>query len=239
MDIDIVGRWTYNQEHWNSDDTLYREKQKYFRNSLYWSYFGLSQFELFINKIKLDDDDENLLFLLKAPRQPLAEEKISLTKLNISGQDAHSSLTSIQNYDSKSNHFNILRLGPKPTESCAEYYRFDSLGRLHVIFLTFDEKGNRVTLSRSFERVEDPASLQREKVRLFTTGKTRGWNEIVSCPNQIVELVQVRIVKVERYQDGLNEREVLYAPDLTLEQKQSLSFGEAFHHYQHTFHFQV
>lgn len=240
--MDITGRWSYNKDRWNCLNPKIENvsNYQYFENSFYFKYLELGQFELFLNKLRLDENEEGLFFMLKAAKHPLNEEKIGFTRLNTitTSQDPNNfTIAIIQNFHKHTNEFQILRLGPNHT--CTEYYRFDPNGRIHVILVAHDHRGSKITLTRSFERLEDPGAQQREKIRLLTTAKTSGWNEINTYPAQLMEMIEVKLQKVSRFTDNREESEILFTPSLSNDQKQLIQFTEDFHNHTHIFHFQV
>lgn len=241
--MDISGRWTYSKDRWNSPSSKNDQPSfyNYFENSFYHKYLELGQFELFINKLKLNENEEGLFFMLKAPKHPLVEEKISFTRFNtLTGQDhSVSTLVIVQNFHKHTSEFQILRLGPNPTQSCTEFYRFDPNGRIHVILVTFDQRGNKITLIRSFERMEDPTVQQREKIRLLMTEKTGGWNEICNFPGSLIELIEVKLESVRRFTDSSEQSEILFTQTFSNDQKQLVQFKEEFQNFSHVFQFQV
>jgi hypothetical protein len=235
--MDISGRWQYHKERWSEANKTSSSDHKLFENSIMFKYLEYSQFELIISKIRVDETEESLLILLKAPKSPFVEERSSLTRLNSPSTEPGHLVSLLISCDAGLIGFTRLRLGPKADQTCSEHFKIDGQNHLHVIVTAVDEKGRKVTITRSFERIEDNNSLR--PVTFGTTEKTRGWDEIKYFPPQMLELVQLKLQSVFRYKDDINSPEILFSPSQTAEQKQLVAFGDEYQHFSHIFQFEV
>jgi hypothetical protein len=229
--MDVSGKWQYDRENWSETSPDYKPFEGSFLNK----YFDLSRFELIISKIRTSEDDESLLIVVKAPKTPFKEEKYSLTRINSSVQDHSVSL--IVNSDQSVSSFTVVQLGPKPEQALCEHFRIDSQNRLHIIVTSVDANGKTVSMSRSFEKMEELAAAR--VVNFVTTEKSLGWNAIENFPAQTLELAQIKLESVIRYKDDKEHHDILFSLNQTSDEKQSVLFPDECQHYPHSFQFQV
>jgi hypothetical protein len=239
--MDISGRWVYNREKWN-ERSHKESSSSNFAGSLFCKYLELPTFELICTKIISDGNEENILLMPRAPRLALHEEKHSLSHLTITDK---SSASFVFNCEKEFTHFSLGKFGPKPNQSCTEHFHLDPNGRLHMILITCDDSKVQHTITRSFERIEDPSTnVQKDKINFLTAEKTFGlWSMVASLPSQIFELFEIKLLSVVRFKadsDSDDGRETLFSTDgQTQEQKQSILFNEENQSYRHLFQFQV